>query len=201
MSDTVAVVGVTDTLLDKVQDVIVILTGKDAVFTAFDVTIMVRNENPKMDVPHLDVKEMVFQEWKDTFCDDYESTLIELTIGQHAYCYHPETVSPLTHPLAVKPTTDSEDSDLTVENRLNISKSHLGILNLKSGQLVKVAVDNGVMTLTPTTDTSGSTLVVNADGRLRIGEKTLTSAFSKLHDKYEIAVSSDSSVIKVSPKD
>jgi hypothetical protein len=199
-SPTVAVVGVTDTLMDKVQAVLVILTGKNAVFTAFDITKQLRNGNAGMDIPHLDVKEMVFEEWKNTFCDEYESTLTELTIGQHAYVYHPETVSPLTHPLAVKPDTDTDDSDLTVESRLNISKPLLSPLNLSAGKLVNVAVDNGVMALTPTTDPAGKTLVVNADGRLRIGEKMLTSAFGQLHTKYDIALSSDTSTITPNSK-
>jgi len=194
---------VTDTLLGKVQAILVTLTGKNAVFTAYDVTKQVRIENKGMDVPHLDVKEMVREEWVSQFCDDYESTLIELTVGQHAFCYHPDGVSPYTHPLAVKPDTDSDndDSDLTVEERLNIGKANLHILDLKPGQLVNVVVDNGVMSLTKTTDPSGKVLVVNTDGRLRIGKKMLTEAFGQLHTKYDIAISSDTSAIKVSPKD
>ena len=200
-TDTVSV-AIVDTLQDKVQALIVVLTGKNAVFTAYDVTKQLRQENPTMDIPHIDVKEAVFEEWKQTFCDEYESTLTRLTIGQSAYVYHPENVPADSHPLAVKDTTPVKgDTDLTVENRLNISRRFLSPMSLVPGKLVQVSTANGVMSLTPTTDTAGDVLVVNADGRLRLGEKMLTRAFGSLPAKYRIALSSDRTVIKVQPED
>lgn len=194
-------VAVTDTLLDKVVALISELTGKDVVFTAYDVTRAIRKDNATMNVPHVDVKEMVVSEYNDNYSDIYERTLTELTVGQHAFVYHPDGVSALTHPWAVRPDVDVDtNSDLTVENRLNISQSLLGRLSLTPGKLVKASTDNGVMSLMATTDPSGDTLVVNADGRLRIGPAMLTEAFGQLHPKYDIKLSSDDSVVKVYPK-
>jgi len=201
-------VAIVDTLQDKVSSLIAVLTGQNAVFTAYDITKQLRQENPTMDIPHLDVKEAVFEEWKQTFCDEYESTLTRLKIGQHAYVYHPANVSADSHPLADTPligagfdTDTDSDTDLTVENRLNISRRFLRPMSLIPGKLVQVSAANGVMSLTPTTDTAGDVLVVNADGRLRLGEKILTRAFGTLPAKYRIAISSDKSVIKVQPED
>ena len=157
---------ITDSLSDKIAEVIATLTGLNSVFTAYDITKQIRIENPTMNVPHTEVKNIIIEEYKNTFCDEYECTLTELTVGQYAYVYHPESVSPLTHPLVVKHNTtpvNDVDSDLTVENRLNIGKDFLGRMNLTVGKLVKVSTTNGVMSVEPTTDTSGDTLVVNAE--------------------------------------
>ena len=130
--------------------------------------------------------------------------MTELTIGQSAYVYHPDTVSSFTHPLAVQDvtTTDvtTDDTDLTVEKRLNVSKDLLRPIGLTAGKIVKVSTTNGVMSIEATTLTAGETLIVNSDGRLRLGEKVLTRAFGKIHTKYDISLSSDNSVIKIQPK-
>ena len=207
----VAVV-VTDSLNDKVIALICKLTDVDTVFTAFDVTKQIRIENPTMNVPHADVKEMVLQEWKDTFCDDYERTLTELTVG-HSYVYHPDTVSALTHPLAVQPTAAptsstpapnpvAADTDLTVEKRLNIPKWDLEKLGLVAGKQVRIDIDaaEGVISLTECTSSPYETLTVNADGRLRLNAKTLTEAFGSLPAKYSITRSADDMTIFVKAK-
>ena len=201
---------VTDELQDKVIAVLAVLTGNDGVFTAYDVTKQLRLDNPTIEIMHDEVKEMVREHWVNMFCDECESTLTELTTGQYAHIYHPETVSPITHPMAVNPVLTagfgggddddvSEDSDLTVEKRLNVSRDFLRPMDLTAGKIVKVSTTNGVMSIEPTADPSGETLVVNADGRLRLGEKMLTRSFNELHTKYHIELSSDKSVIKVQP--
>ena len=106
--DTDATVTVVDSLQDKVVDLIATLTGQNAVFTAFDITKRLRIENPTIDIPHWEVREIVFQEWKNTFCDEYESTLTELSVGSNAFVYHPETVSPSTHPFQLAMSTSPE---------------------------------------------------------------------------------------------
>lgn len=202
-------VTVTDPLTGKVIDLIVILTGQDGVFTAFDITKQLRQENPTMNIPHKDIRDMVLAEYNNTFCDDYERTLTDLTVGS-SYVYHPDNISALSHALAVQRTSDpvssvtpkkvsDPDSMLTVENRLNIDKTLLNNLNLVAGHLVKVTVLGGIMSLTPTTDPTGTTLVVNADGRLRINESTLTSAFGRLPKKYDIY--SNGSITAINVKD
>jgi hypothetical protein len=201
--DTNLTVIVTDELQDKVVDVLAVLTGNDGVFTAYDVTKQLRLDNPTIEIMHDEVKEMVREHWVNMFCDEYESTLTRLTNGRSAFVYHPETVSPMTHPLAShgNPATagKSDDTDLTVENRLNVSRDFLRPMDLTAGKLVKVSTTNGVMSIEATTLTVGDTLVVNADGRLRLGENMLTRAFGQLNKKYNIELSSDKSVIKVQP--
>ncbi len=199
---SVGAVTITDTLLDKVVAIIADLTGKNIVFTAYDVTRAVRKANATMNVPHADVREMVVSEYNSGNCDNYDKTLTELTVGQSANVYHPLGVSASTHPWAVKPDVGVDvntDSDLTVENRLNISQSVMGRLNLTPGKLVKVSIDNSVISLMTTTDPSGDTLVVNADGRLRIGEKMLTEAFGRLPAKYDVSYDATEAIITVKP--
>jgi len=200
------VVVVTDCLNDKVIDIIAKMTGRDSVFTSFDVTKLIRIENPTMNVPHNDVRDMVFEAYQNTFCDDYERTLTELSVG-YSYVYHPDTVSASTHPLAVQPVADDtntdpaviNDTDLTTEKRLNISKTHLDAMGLKSGDMVRLDTENGVLSITACTSSPYETLFVNSDGRLRLNARTLTRAFSKLHDKFEILLSSDKTAITVRP--
>ncbi len=216
-SPIVAVV-VTDPLNDKVIALICTLTGLNEVFTAFDITKQLRTENPLMSVPHDGgVKEMVLEEFNNTFCDDYERTLTELTVG-HSYVYHPDTVSAMTHPLAVQPTaapvsptsptpalSPDTDTDLTVEKRLNIPKPILEKLGLTAGKMVRIETDYsqsvaGVMSITEVTSSPYDTLQVNSDGRLRLNAKMLTSAFGSLPDKYDIEVSANGMNIEVKPK-
>jgi hypothetical protein len=129
--------------------------------------------------------------------------LTELTNGQHAYVYHPDNVSAQIHPLAVQQTTvttvSNFDTDLTVEKRLNVSKELLVSMSLTAGKLVEVSCSNGVMSLVETTVPSDNTLIVNTDGRLRIGEKTLLESFGQLPAKYNMSVSSDRSSINIKP--
>lgn len=201
----VAVGAVTDTLNNKVIALIIDLTGNNSVFTAFDITKQVRSENIKMDVPHQDVKDMVIAEFNNDFCDEYKRSFIELTVG-YSFVYHPEAISAKTHPLAVQPITDptptssDTNTDLTVEKRLNIPKTFLGKLSLVAGKRVRVETGNGVITLSETTYSPPESLFVNTDGRLRINAQTLTDAFGRIPDKYDISVSDDGMYINVKPK-
>ena len=127
-----------------------------------------------------------------------------------AIVYYPNDASPYDHPMAVKPASSCStastsstpvltDTDLTTDNRLNISKSVLDKLGLVPGKIVKITTDDDVMSLTTTTDPAGTTLNVNADGRLRLNATTLKKAFGKLPDKFDITVSIDNSTIEVKP--
>ena len=49
-----------DKLNDKVVIIVANMTDLDEVFTAYNITEKVRIENPTMNIPHNDVKEMVF---------------------------------------------------------------------------------------------------------------------------------------------
>ncbi len=155
-----------------------------------------------MNVPHPDVHEMVLAQYHETFRDDYERTLTERTVGQHSYVYHPDGISAETHPLAVQsaPVSVNTDSDLTVEKRLNVSQSVLSLMSLTAGKIVKVSMDSGEISLTATTDPSGDTLVVNSDGRLRIGSQMLTEAFGTLPAKYDVSYDAIESVITIQPQ-
>ena len=209
--NTAVAVVITDKLNDKVIIVISNMTDNDEIFTAFDVTKRIRQENPTMNVPHNDVRDMVLDSFRTDFCDDYSRECIDLTVAR-AFVYYPDNESPYDHPLAVKPSTpDTDTSDpkpkrtadpdsmLTVEKRLNIDKMLLVNLGLVPGKLVKVETISGVMSLTATTDTSGTTLVVNADGRLRLNSRTLTEAFGTLPKQYDIYSNSDITAIIVKP--
>lgn len=206
-------VTVTDSLIDKVVDLILTKTEAGLLFTAFDITRQIRSENTGMNVPHNDVRETVVAEFRTRFHDEYSRTLTDLTIGASAFVYHPQSVSALSFHLAVQPTTPDIDTDtdtstdtaaingtdLTIENRLNIPKTYLDILGLKAGTMVRLDTVNGVLSITETTSCPYETLFVNTDGRLRLNARTLTRAFSQLDSKFEIRMSSDSSAITVRP--
>ncbi len=205
-SDPTVAVVITDTLNDKIIALIVNLTGNDSVFTAFDITKQIRIENPAMNVPHVDVRDMILEEYHNTFCDDYERTLTELSVG-NSFVYHPDTVSALSHPLAVQPVADptpapDTDTDLTVHKRLNIPKWDLQQAGLVAGKMVRIDVDTdeGVLSLTEATSSPYETLTVNTDGRLRLNAQTLTKAFGCLPDNYDISRSADDLTIFVKAK-
>lgn len=203
----VAVV-ITDKLNDKVVIVLADLTDRKEQFTIFDITKQVRTDNPQMNVPHEDVKEMVLDSYRTDFCDDYDRECIDLTVSARAFVYFPKGESPYDYKLAVQPVaptptksptvrTSDPDSDLTVEKRLNIGKSYLDKLGLVPGKLVKVETIGGIMSLTATTDPSGSALVVNADGRLRLNSRMLRLAFSRLPTKFDISFNNDDFSIEI----
>lgn len=202
----VVVSNVTDVLNDKVVMLIADMTNDRLIFTAFDVTSKIREENPTMDVPHKEVKEMVVDLYCSDFQDDYSSECIELVKDSkpfRAYVYHPKTASPYDHPLAVKPiTAPSADTDLTVEKRLNIPKTDLMPLGLVAGKKVRLDVNavDGCIELSECTSSPYETLTVNSDGRLRLNAKTLTSAFGRLPDHYEITRNLDDTMIIVKAK-
>lgn len=199
-------VNVYDVVNDRAMAVLCDLTKQNKVFTAYDVTKQLRKENPTIDVIHSEVRDIILEEWKNTFCDEYESTLMELNNGQHSYVYHPETVSPETHPMVkskpVPTKNDVDEFDLTDKNRLNISKELLTQLGLVSGKIGQIVTMNGVMSVRsslPDTMLPARVLTVNTDGRLRIGEKMLTEAFGHLNKKYNVSVSSDKTAINIRP--
>ena len=203
-SNTAVAVKVTDTLKDKAIDLIVIMTGSESLFTAYDITQRLRSENKGMDIPHVEVRNMVHQEFNDTFCDEYERTLTELLTGDHSFVYHPENIAATDYHLAVKPVVDDTVDDgvgfpLTDSNRLNIPLSMLNDMTLKPSDKVHIETENGVMSLTTVPATPDNELQVNADGRLRLNSITLTRAFGSLSKKYNIAVSSDKTAITVRP--
>ena len=198
-------------ITDKLNDVVIIVLSNkiDAseLFTAFDITKQVRTENPQMNVPHSDVKDMVLESYHGDFCDDYDRKCIELTVSARAFVYFPKGESPYDYKLAVQPVTPTPtptptrtsdpNTDLTVEKRLNVEKSLLSKLGLVPGKLVNVDTDGGIMSLTMTTDPAGDTLVVNADGRLRLSSRMLTKAFGRLPDKYDISFNNDDFTIEI----
>jgi antitoxin component of MazEF toxin-antitoxin module len=197
-------VKVTDTLKDKTIDLIIIMTGKESLFTAYDLTQRLRVENVGMNVPHVEIRDMVHQEFNDTFCDEYERTLTELLTGDNSFVYHPENIAATDYHLAVKPAVDDTVDDgvgfgLTDSNRLNIPLSMLNDMELKKSDKVHIETENGVMSLTTVPATPDNELQVNADGRLRLNSTTLTRAFGSLSKKYNIEVSSDKTAITVRP--
>jgi len=212
MNDGNAQLGVvvTDALKGKVLDLIISLTEKNEVFTAFDLTEQIRVENPTMNIPHNDVRDMVFEEYRNTFCDDYQRTLTLIEKNgrrSDSYVYHLDTVSALTHSLAVQPavvptptSSVSTDTDLTVEKRLNIPKSILAKLGLVAGKMVRIRTDDGIMSLTEVTASRYETLYVNTDGRLRLNALTLTNAFGRLPDNFDISFNKVDWSIEVKPK-
>lgn len=209
----VVAVVVTDKLNDKVIALIVTLTGQNTVFTAFDITKQLRREHPGLSVPHPDVKGFVVANYltDDNFAEVYEKECIELKTGDRAIVYYPNDATPYDHPMAVQPASvpaavnaaspaAAPDTDLTIHNRLNIPISLLDKLGLVPGKLVRIETDNGVMSLTEVTASTVETLNINADGRLRLNARTLTNAFGRLPDKFDISISSCRSKIEITPK-
>jgi hypothetical protein len=211
-------------LMQTVSNVIAEFTGQNKVFTAFDVTQKIRGDGVLSNVRHSEVKEMIFQDWKDTFCDDYESTLTKLKIGDktmNAYVYHPENVSPTTHPLAIVEEEDEEvEDDNTVvnidevdiahvtkeltesEKRLSIPKDFLAAIGLSAGKIVYLDISDARKIIIRTDNSSNSNMAfysVNADGRLRFSKSILDKIFQQDNNKYNIYVTPNKSIIEVMP--
>jgi hypothetical protein len=207
-------------LMQAVSEVISEFTGQNKVFTAFDVTQKIRGDGVITNIRHSEVKEMVFQEWKDTFCDDYESTLTELKIGDktmNAFVYHPEGVLPTTHHLAVVDEVEDEEvemdelnivcvtKDLTFcEQRLSIPKGFLLAIGLKAGHIVNVSVDISnsrkiVIKKDDGSDTNATLYSINTDGRLRFSRSVLNKIFNQDSFKYNIYLISDKNIVEVIP--
>jgi bifunctional DNA-binding transcriptional regulator/antitoxin component of YhaV-PrlF toxin-antitoxin module len=209
-------------LMQTVSNVIADFTGQNKVFTAFDVTQKIRGDGVLSNVRHSEVKEMVFQDWKDTFCDDYESTLTELKIGDktmNAYVYHPVNISPTTHPLAVVEENEEIEEneeveiddistsyvtvDLTAsEKRLSIPKGMLAAIGLKAGHIVYLDVSDSRKIVIRKDEDSHFKMPfysINTDGRLRISKPVLDKIFKQDICKYNIYVITNKSVIEVIP--
>jgi hypothetical protein len=205
------VVAVAVAITDKLNDIVIIVlsnkTDASEIFTAWDITKQAREEYPTMNIPHDDVKDMVVSSFRSDFCDDYDRECMDLTISAKAFVYFPKGESPYDHPMVAQPVTPTPtttptrtsdpNTDLTVEKRLNIDKSLLSELGLVPGKLVNVDTDGGIMSLTMTTDPAGDTLVVNADGRLRLSSRMLTKAFGRLPTKYDISFNNDDFTIEI----
>jgi hypothetical protein len=213
VAPVIAVV-VIDTLTDKIVALITSKVDSALLFTAFDITREARSLNVGMDIPHHDVRDIVLAEFtadddNSDFCMLYERTLTELVINQSSYVYHPSIVPATDYHLAVQPVAviptptpaSDDDSDLTVENRLNIPKPLLEVLGLLPGKMVRLDTVDGVMSITETTCSPYETLFVNTDGRLRLNANQLTTAFGSLPTKFDISVSSDGLTIKVKPEE
>jgi len=79
-------------------------------FTAFDVTKVLRNENPTMSLLHYEVRTVVHEMFNnDEFFDggDYQRTLVKLKCGPNALVFHPDGLNPLDHPQADMPMSSA----------------------------------------------------------------------------------------------
>jgi hypothetical protein len=204
------------TLKEEVNEAIDVFVNADEVFTAFDVTKTLRKV-VKGGIRHNEVKNIVFQEWKDTFCDTYERTLTELEIdGKRvsAYVYHPETVSAKTHPFAVQDEEETKEDDNFVdvniayttrelsnsEKRLSIPKEMLINCNMKAGDVVYVDTSNSQkITISKDNNSNMSIYSINADGRLRFSKVILDKVFNKESDKYNIYATFKKNIIEIMP--
>jgi bifunctional DNA-binding transcriptional regulator/antitoxin component of YhaV-PrlF toxin-antitoxin module len=206
------------TLKEEVKKVLDVFTNEDKVFTAFDVTMALRKVI-KGTVKHSEVKDIIFQEWKDTFCESYESTLTKIDIGggitTNAYVYHPENVPATTHFLAVQDADEEEDNSFiavniayttrelsTSEKRLSIPKEMLIKNNMKAGDVVYADTSDSQKITIKKDNSSNSNMSIysiNADGRLRFSKAILDKVFKKESDKYNIYATFKKNIIEVMP--
>ncbi len=91
-----------DKVWDKVRDT--------EIFTAFDITKAVRDENPNMDVLHYEVRTVVHDMFEnDEFFDgeDYVRTLVKLKCGPQALVFHTSDKNATDHPEAALPISSA----------------------------------------------------------------------------------------------
>jgi len=83
---------------NQIEQLVSQLTGNATMFTAFDITMMLRRANPTTNIRHGEVRDIVHQLYTDNEVPGYIRTLQRMNNGQEAFVHHPYG-------------TDSEDYD------------------------------------------------------------------------------------------
>jgi hypothetical protein len=73
----------------QIETLIKQLVDNSTMFTAFDITSMLRKQNPKTNIKHMDVRDAVKQAYEDHIMPGYAKTLQRISTGVDTYVYYP----------------------------------------------------------------------------------------------------------------
>jgi hypothetical protein len=72
----------------QIENLVQQLTGNATMFTAFDITMMLRRANPTTNIKHPEVRDTVHQLYSDNQMSGYVRDLVPMSNGQEAFVYH-----------------------------------------------------------------------------------------------------------------
>ena len=202
-----------------VQHVLADFLASRKSFTAFDVSQEARKRGA--DERHLHLKSATHGAWRWMTNQDYTREAIPIPgHSQTAWLYyHEDTLNPVNNYLAdlayasqpqfTPPAAATDDGDAdwdlvqaTAQGRLQISPKRLKEIGLTKGNLAyitKNGVDNQIAIQNSPQDTVLKTVMINDDGRLRIGQKYLAKIADKLDcSKVDFTVRQDNGKVLIS---
>lgn len=173
---------------NRVETIVKDLVEDRKMFTAFDVTKIIRAEVDKdIKIYHSEVRRVVNNMW-DTMGQlfdnsDYTRTLMNVVANSKAFVYHHSMSDPYTYdPNALpekenKDVDDDDDDDDDDDNdvllpdnrgRICVPKKALKKMGLKPGDVVYVVVDDMMIDLYDYYVTNGVKYVVDKSGNVRV---------------------------------
>jgi hypothetical protein len=191
-------------LLTAVDAVLADLTGSNKLFTAFDVTRLVRAKG--ITVRHAEVRELVVDTYRDGLIPNYDCTLHQTPnfearvfhpLGEDVTCYNPDDLAPgVGQPAATtaasacastaSTASGSRTQNVDGDGRLPIYGDITRQAGLQPYQRAFIVVDGAKMKIDGSL-AGGNSYMVNKDGRIRISGDLLSVVF-KGAQKYSISV-------------
>ena len=185
----------------NVQDAINTMVGVDRLFTAWDVTVLARQNTGKVLGNHTGVLKHIIHELMEPLPDDYEKTLITLTSGEQAFLYHPIDKLPSDYHLC----DDFQDVDDNIQDniisipqktvrkstRISVPKGLLTQVGLKSGDNAYLSLiagsESGLEIFTQRAIVEQTSAKINEEGRLRLRVSQLKD-YGLVGDEFDISL-------------
>jgi len=205
-------------IASKVVETIEELTNEGRIFTAFDVTKMIRAQEGVVGARHAEFRDAVQAAFaSQEFPANYKRTLCSVS-GNRTWVYHLDHEDPNAYDPDEIPyvqVTDDVGTDpdpvvsngkhsLTSADRLNVSNDLLSQIGAKHNDFMWISAEGNKLTLSLKVNQSGPNpgdqkhLVVNGDGRVRISKKIIEEYLTCVSPtSYDIEVEND--YITVSP--
>ncbi|KKN52807.1 hypothetical protein LCGC14_0608500 [marine sediment metagenome] len=176
-------VTVTRDVEQALQDAIDSMVNVDRMFTAWDITVLARQNTSKVLGNHTNTLKHITHSLLDPFPDDYEKTLVTLISGEKSFLYHPCNKNSQDYHLCEKTEDDVTDvpdevvEDVSkktrVKTKISVPKGLLDKIGLKEGSTAYLmpivsSQEQGCEILTYQHITDMSKATINAEGRLRL---------------------------------
>jgi hypothetical protein len=196
-------------VIDKVDEVLERLVINDNMFTAFDVTSIVRRELGKgVNVYHQIVKNHIESKFKNNDISNYSRSIISICPNS-CWLYHPYNgdINSYDHEWSdimgvssvnqLNKTNKNEKLFVGKDNRLNIPVEIVKKANMLPSTVVGVFDKDGNIIITKDILSNPCTpLIVNADGRIRIGGKILQK-ISKVLDQFSVKLDNGNIIVEI----
>ena len=188
-------VGISD-VQQELKDTINTMVGVDRMFTAWDVTVLARQNTGKVLGRHNNVLKHMIHDLLNPLPDSYEKTLVTLTSGEQAFLYHPDDKLPSEYHLCddFNDVVDSVDNSLPQKttsrqtSKISVPKGLLTDIGVTVGDTVYLSpISDGVEILTYAPIQNMSTVNINGEGRLRLAVSCL-KAYGLVGDEFDISL-------------